>query len=148
MVLETSKAFHEELDAQADKDCEVLKKKPFDRDDDPPRKEITLPIRKTTVQEGYRQSFCGSKTCKQCPRRTECFGQSMTRRTVERHVRQDYLDAADAFGKTSMSKQIHLWHKQTIERSFVEAKDNHDLRYVRILEIRNIRDQAFLIAAV
>ena len=36
VVEETPKAYLEELDAQIDKDREVLKKKPFDRDDDPP----------------------------------------------------------------------------------------------------------------
>lgn len=36
MVEETPKAYLEELDAQVDQDREVLKKKPFDRDDDPP----------------------------------------------------------------------------------------------------------------
>ena len=35
--------------------------------------------RKTITREGYRQYFCDSKTCKACPRRTECFGASMTR---------------------------------------------------------------------
>ena len=35
--------------------------------------------RKTITRESYRQYFCDSKTCKACPRRTECFGASMTR---------------------------------------------------------------------
>ena len=103
---------------------------------------------KTTTRQGYRQYFCDSKICKQCPRRTECFGQSTTRRMVERHVWQDYLDAADAFAKTPMGKQIYRWRKQTIERSFAEAKENHGLRFARMLGIRNMREQAFLTATV
>lgn len=103
---------------------------------------------KTTTREGYRQYFCDSKTCKQCPRREACFGKSMTRRMVERHVWQDFLDMVDAFAKTPMGKQIYRWRKQTIERSFAEAKENHGLRFARMLGIRNMREQAFMTAAV
>ncbi len=59
---------------------------------------------KTTTRQGYRKYFCDSKTCKECPGRTECFGKSMTRRMVERHVWQDYLDAADVFTKTPICR--------------------------------------------
>ena len=38
--------------------------------------------------------------------------------------------------------------KETIERSFAEAKENHGLRYARMLGIRNMREQCFLTAAV
>jgi len=47
-----------------------------------------------------------------------------------------------------MGKQIYRWRKQTIERSFAEAKENHGLRFARMLGIRNMREQAFLTAAV
>ncbi|MBR3502887.1 MAG: transposase, partial [Clostridia bacterium] len=40
------------------------------------------------------------------------------------------------------------WRKQTIERSFAEAKVNHGLRYARMLGIQNMREQCFLTAAV
>lgn len=46
------------------------------------------------------------------------------------------------------SKRIYSWLKQTIERSFTEAKVNHGLRYARMLGIRNMREQAFLTAVV
>ena len=32
---------------------------------------------KTTSRQGYRQYFCDSKICSACPRRKECFGESM-----------------------------------------------------------------------
>jgi len=72
----------------------------------------------------------------------------MTRRMVERHVWQDALDAIDAFTKTHNGRRIYSWRKQTIERSFAEAKVNHGLRFARMLGIRNMREQAFLTAAV
>ena len=103
---------------------------------------------KTTTREGYRQYFCDSKICKVCPRRTECFGASMTRRMVERHVWQDALDDVMAFTKSEQGRRIYRWRKETIERSFAEAKVNHGLRYARMLGIRNMREQSFLTAAV
>ena len=103
---------------------------------------------KTTTREGYRQYFCDSKICKACPRRTECFGESMARRMVDRHVWQDALDDVIAFTKSGIGSRIYAWRKQTIERSFAEAKVNHGLRYARMLGIRNMREQCFLTAAV
>ena len=72
----------------------------------------------------------------------------MTRRLVTRHVWQDALEQADAFGKTSSGKRIYAWRKETIERSFAEAKELHGLRYARMLGIRNMYEQSFLTAAV
>ena len=61
---------------------------------------------------------------------------------------QDALEQADAFGKTSSGKRIYAWRKETIERSFAEAKELHGLRYARMLGIRNMYEQSFLTAAV
>ena len=72
----------------------------------------------------------------------------MTRRMVDRHVWQDALDDVIAFTNTNKGKRIYAWRKETIERSFAEAKVNHGLRYARMLGIRNMREQCFLTAAV
>ncbi len=67
---------------------------------------------------------------------------------VERHVWQDALDEATYFTKTTIGKQIYKWRKETIERSFAEAKQNHGLRFARMLGLPNMREQCFLTAAV
>ena len=103
---------------------------------------------RTTTREGYRQYFSNGKQCRECPRRNECFGASTGRRMVERHVWQDALDDIVFFTKTQNGRRIYEWRKQTIERSFAEAKENHGLRYARMLGIRNMREQCFLTAAV
>ena len=92
---------------------------------------------KNTTREGYRQYCCESKICKGCPRRGKCFGASMSRKVVERHVWQEALDRVNAFTKTYRGKRIYSWRKETIERSFAEAKENHGLRYARMLGIAN-----------
>ena len=72
----------------------------------------------------------------------------MTRRMVDRHVWQDALDDVIAFTKSRIGSRIYAWRKETIERSFAEAKVNHGLRYAHMLGIQNMREQCFLTAAV
>lgn len=111
----------------------------------PQKHELTW---KTTNRAGYREYWSDSKVCSNCPCREKCLSSSMTRRLVTRHVWQDDLEQADAFTKTLNGKRIYAWRKQTIERSFAEAKELHGLRYARMLGIRNMYEQSFLTAAV
>jgi DNA topoisomerase IB len=67
---------------------------------------------------------------------------------VTRHVWQDALDEVTAFTKTSQGRKLYAWRKETIERSFAEAKENHGLRFARMLGLANMREQSFLTAAV
>ena len=53
-----------------------------------------------------------------------------------------------AFTNTPKGKRLYAWRKETIERSFAEAKENHGLRFARMLGIQNMREQCFLTAAV
>ena len=105
-------------------------------------------IWKTTNRAGYREYWSDSKVCSNCPCREKCLSSSKTRRLVTRHVWQDDLEQADTFTKTLNGKRIYAWRKQTIERSFAEAKELHGLRYARMLGIRNMYEQSFLTAAV
>ena len=67
---------------------------------------------------------------------------------VTRHVWQDALDEVTAFAKTSQGRRLYAWRKETIERSFAEAKENHGLRTARMFGLANMREQSFLTAAV
>ena len=58
------------------------------------------------------------------------------------------MEQADAFTKTNSGKRICARRRETIERSFAEAKELHGLRYARMLGIRNMYEQSFLTAAV
>lgn len=103
---------------------------------------------KTTNRKGFREYYSSAKQCASCPRRGECLSKSAKRRLVTRHVWQDDLDAITAFTKTPNGRRLYNWRKQTIERSFAEAKENHGLRFARMLGIQNMREQCFLTAAV
>lgn len=58
------------------------------------------------------------------------------------------MEQADAFTKTNSGKRICARRRETIERSFAEAKELHGLRYARMLGIRSMYEQSFLTAAV
>ena len=102
---------------------------------------------KTTNRTGFREYWSSSKDCANCPQRSECMSEKSKRRLVTRHVWQDALEEITWFTKTSIGRRIYSWRKQTIERSFAEAKENHGLRYARMLGIKNMREQCFLTAA-
>lgn len=102
---------------------------------------------RTTNREGYREYWSNSKECANCPRRNECISEKAKRRLVTRHVWQDALDEVTWFTKTPIGQRIYSWRKETIERSFAEAKENHGLRFARMLGIQNMREQCFLTAA-
>ena len=103
---------------------------------------------KTTTREGYRQYISDRRDCAGCPRRAACFGEKAARRMVTKHVWQDALDEVTAFTKTPQGQRLYSWRNETIERSFAEAKENHGLRYARMLGRDNMREQSFLTAAV
>ena len=67
---------------------------------------------------------------------------------VERHAWQDALDDVTALSKSEKGRRIYGWKKETIERSFVETKENHGLRHARMPGFRNMREQSLLTAAV
>lgn len=102
----------------------------------------------TTNREGYREYHCGTKICGACHMKAECLSDSLKKRTVTRHVWQDALDRIIEFTKSPRGRKLYNWRKETIERSFAEAKQNHGLRFARMLGIKNMREQCFLTAAV
>ena len=103
---------------------------------------------RTTNREGYREYYSERHACAGCPRRSECISGKATRRMVTRHVWQDALDQVIWFTKTAAGRRLYAWRKETIERSFAEAKENHGLRTARMLGLPNMREQSFLTAAV
>ena len=103
---------------------------------------------KTTNRHGYREYYCDTKTCQACTRRDQCLSPSAKRRQVTRHVWQDWLDRATDFAKTDKGRQLYRRRKETIELSFAESKENHGLRFARMVGIANVREQCFLTDAV
>lgn len=101
----------------------------------------------TTNREGYREYWSDPEHCRSCPHRQQCFSEKASRRLVTRHVWQELLDSADEYTKTPEGRLLYKWRKETIERSFADAKQLHGLRFARGRGLPSLREQSFLSAA-
>jgi len=103
---------------------------------------------KTTTREGYREYVSDPEHCGTCPRRDKCLtSDKITYRAIRRHVWEDFKDQVAAFVKTEKGKRIYKHRKETIERSFADAKELHGLRYCRMRGLEKVSEQCLLTAA-
>ena len=85
----------------------------------------------TTNREGYREyKSCGS-VCESCPYLTQCTGSRDHVKVVTRHVWEPYMEMAEDIRYTLGMKELYQQRKQTIERIFGTAKENHGFRYTQ-----------------
>ena len=67
-------------------------------------------------------------------------------KTVTRHVWQDARDKADAYRLTDWGKRLYKRRKETVERSFADAKQLHGHRYARFRGLTAVKIQCLLAA--
>lgn len=103
---------------------------------------------KTTARTGYREYGANKERCLNCARRRECLSEKQNVKILRRHIWEDYRDKMYRFTKTELGKAIYARRKETIERSFADAKELHGLRYCRYRGIDGVREQCLLTAAV
>ncbi len=68
-------------------------------------------------------------------------------RTITRHVWQDARERTDANRKTPWGKAIYKRRKETVERSFADAKQLHGHRYARFRGLIKVRWQCLMAAS-
>lgn len=81
----------------------------------------------TTNRDGYREYKCREYHCMTCPTKHLCTNARF--KTVTRHVWQDYIELADDARYTPEYMELYARRKETIERVFADAKENHGMRY-------------------
>ncbi|MBR4062886.1 MAG: transposase, partial [Clostridia bacterium] len=81
-------------------------------------------------------------------RREECLSAKQERKSLRRHVWEDYKDMAYEFTHTEKGKKIYKRRKETVERSFADSKELHGLRYCRMRGLSKVAEQCLLTAAV
>lgn len=102
----------------------------------------------TTDRNGYKEYKCKGDRCANCPRRGECLSAKQERKSLRRHVWEDFKDMAYAFTHTEKGKNIYKRRKETVERSFADSKELHGLRYCRMRGLSKVAEQCLLTAAV
>ncbi|MFE0560874.1 IS1182 family transposase [Paenibacillus sp. NPDC058910] len=103
---------------------------------------------KTTNREGYRQYASDPQHCKKCPLLNECTRSRNHRKVVTRHVWEDSKEWVRGNRLSRSGKYLYRKRKETIERSFADAKELHGFRYCRLRGLQNVREQALMTAAV
>ncbi|KGD52486.1 transposase DDE domain protein [Burkholderia pseudomallei] len=101
----------------------------------------------TTNRLGYREYKSNAQICGRCPVRSQCTNSAIAVRVVTRHVWERAKERVDARRLTEWGQRIYARRKQTVERSFADAKQLHGHRYARMRGLRKVAEQCLLAAA-
>lgn len=101
----------------------------------------------TTDRNGYRHYTSDPEICSTCPLLASCTSNATSTRTIIRHVWADARERIDANRLTAWGKAIYKRRKETVERSFADAKQLHGHRYARFRSLIKARCQCLLAAA-
>ena len=102
---------------------------------------------RTTNRGGYREYRSDPAICRSCPRLASCTSSRNTTKTVTRHVWQEAKERIDASCLTPWGKKLYKRRKETVERSFADAKQLHGHRYARFRGLKGAIEQCLLAAA-
>lgn len=86
----------------------------------------------TTNRDGYREyKSCGA-ICATCPYLSQCTNSKNHVKVVTRHIWEDYMEKCEDIRHTTGMKELYELRKETIERLFGTAKENHGFRYTQM----------------
>jgi hypothetical protein len=85
----------------------------------------------TTNREGYREYKSRSSDCESCPYLSQCTASQNHVKLILRHIWEPYIETAEDIRYTRGMKELYQQRKQTIERIFGTAKENHGFRYTQ-----------------
>jgi hypothetical protein len=84
---------------------------------------------KTTTRKGYRQYHSNPTDCSMCPLLKSCTSSRAQIKVISRHIWQDYKEEVQKHRLEEKGKRIYKRRKETVERSFADAKQLHGHRY-------------------
>jgi hypothetical protein len=85
-----------------------------------------------TNRDGYREyKSCGYK-CSKCPYLQNCTASRDHVKLITRHVWEPYLEKCEDIRYTLGMQELYSKRKETIERIFGTAKENHGFRYTQM----------------
>ena len=87
----------------------------------------------TTNRDGYREYKSCASDCESCPYLKQCTNSSNHVKVVTRHVWQDYIERCEDLRHTLGNKELYDLRKETIERLFGTAKEQHGFRYTQMI---------------
>lgn len=95
----------------------------------PNNKELTY---RTTNRDGYREYKSCGLVCADCPYLSQCTQSKDHVKVITRHIWEPYLEMCEDIRHTLGMKELYSQKKETIERIFGSAKENHGFRYTQM----------------
>lgn len=99
-----------------------------------------------TNRTGYREYASDPGQCRQCPQRARCTQSRNHQKLITRHLWQRFKEQIDAHRLTDLGKRLYALRKETVERSFADAKELHGHRYARFRGLAKVQAQCLLSA--
>lgn len=101
---------------------------------------------KTTNRQGYREYHSDPSICAHCPLLKQCTESKKHLKTISRHVWEEHREAVQEHRYEDRGKGIYKRRKETVERSFADAKQLHGHRYARLRGLAGVSEQCLLAA--
>jgi len=100
----------------------------------------------TTDRNGYRHYKSDPAGCRGCPLMASCTTNAEAQKTVTRHVWAEARERTDAHRLTDWGKKLYKRRKETVERSFADAKQLFGNRCARFRSLAKVQTQALIAA--
>ncbi len=85
-----------------------------------------------TNRDGYKEYKSCGHICEKCDFLSQCTASKNHVKVVTRHVWEEYMEACEDIRHTRGMKDLYSHRKETIERIFGTAKENHGFRYTQM----------------
>ena len=86
----------------------------------------------TTNRDGYREYKSCPQICEKCEYLSQCTASKDHRKVIMRHVWEKYMEVCEDIRHSEGMKELYSHRKETIERIFGTAKENHGFRYTQM----------------
>ena len=85
----------------------------------------------TTNRSGYKEYKSCGEHCAECQCLSKCTESRDHAKLITRHVWEEYMEVVEDIRHTIGNRQIYQLRKETIERIFGTAKEQHGFRYTQ-----------------
>lgn len=86
----------------------------------------------TTNRMGYKEYTSCGYLCKKCASLKKCTESKSHTKVISRHIWEEYIERCEEIRQTLGMKELYSHRKETIERIFGSAKENHQFRYTQM----------------
>ena len=86
----------------------------------------------TTNRDGYKEYKSSKYICAKCPYLSQCTESKEHIKVVTRHIWEEYMEECEDIRHTLGMKELYKLRKETIERLFGTAKENHGFKCRKI----------------